>query len=475
MGAGIFSAGLGKKDYESPILFASIDSIYKRSGDFEPFDFIFVDEAHRIPFSGEGKYRTFLSGCRRFNSDLRIVGWTATPFRMAGGQLCHKDHILTHLVYEAHITDLINDGYLSKLRSKVGIAVPDTKDVKRYSNGDYITKSLAEATNQESLVYDAVSEAVRIIHGERRRSIVFYCVDIDHCTKVSRALNSFGIYAPTITSKTHHLDRDKILRDFSSGIIPAICNVNVLTEGFDAPGIDCIVLLRPTLSAGLFSQMVGRGLRICGGKADCLVLDFANCIDEHGPIDLLGGEVTVLAVCQECRETFSRALKSCPHCGWILPKQERDKIEEVERNKRMHGKTASTKSILSNEPEILKVDSIYVSRHKKPGSPDSVRVQFRSGLRMLRHWITLDHPGPAGVLAQQWWRRFISVPRGHITTVSEALSDLFVSEKLLDAIKTITVVRKGKWFEVVDYNKPTQEDIIEYNSPGALAKDELIQ
>ena len=97
-GSGIFSAGLGRRDYESPIIFASIDSIYKKSGEFEPFDFIFVDEAHRIPFHGEGKYRTFLAGCRRFNPKLRIVGWTATPWRMAGGQLCHKDHILNNLV-----------------------------------------------------------------------------------------------------------------------------------------------------------------------------------------------------------------------------------------------------------------------------------------------------------------------------------------------------------------------------------------
>lgn len=453
-GAGIFSAGLHRRDYDSNILFASIDSIFRKSGEFAPFDFIFVDEAHRIPFSGEGKYRTFLAGCRRFSPELRVVGWTATPWRMAGGVLCHPDHILTNLVYESKITDLIAQGYLCNLRSKVGEAHADLTNVRRISGGDYVTKSLAEATNLDAVVYSAVAEAVRIIQQENRRSVVFYCVDVRHCEKVSLALRGLGIYAPYLTAKTKPYERDKMIHDFREGRINAVCNVNVLTEGFDVPHIDCIVLLRPTLSAGLFSQMVGRGLRVDPSKADCLVLDFAGCIDEHGPIDLLGGAKVVLAICQKCREAFSRALKVCPHCGWEIPKQEMKRLEETEKERRMHGSKASTRNILSNAPETLKVDAIYVSRHQKPGSPDSVRIQFRCGLRMFRHWICLDHPGPAGALAQQWWRRFVPVSRGSRVTVNEVLVDLFVSETLLTAIKTITVRKAGKFFEVVSYNQP---------------------
>lgn len=453
---GIFSAGLGKKDYESNILFASIDSIYKKSGDFAPFDFIFVDEAHRIPFSGEGKYHTFLHGCRRFNAKLVIVGFTATPWRMAGGQLCHPNHILTNLVYEAKLTELIDQGYLCKLRSKVGESNVDLSEVKRYPGGDYVVNSLSKACNKDMLVHAAVQEAVKIIIAEKRKAIIFYCVDIEHAKKVSCELSVYGIYAPYLTGKTKQYDRDRIINDFKNQKLHAICNVNVLTEGFDAPHIDCIVLLRPTLSAGLFSQMVGRGLRTSDGKSDCLVLDFASCIDEHGPVDLLGGAKTVMAVCQQCRESFSRALKYCPTCNWEVPKNEIKRLENLEKEKRMHGTKASKKSILSNEPETLKVDTIYVSRHVKPGSPDSVRLQFRCGLRMFRHWVCLSHPGHAGVLAQQWIRRFIPIPRGHVVTVDEALSDMFLSQTLLDAIKTITVRKKGKYHEVIDCNKEIQ-------------------
>ena len=454
---GIFSAGLGRRDYDSSILFASIDSIYKKAGEFAPFDFLFVDEAHRIPPAGEGKYRTFINGCRKFNPNLRVVGWTATPFRMGCGDICHKDHILNEICYEAKITDLIGDGYLCNLRSKVGVAHADLSEVRANSGGDYIVKSLAEATNRDEVVEAAVSEAVRIIEADDRRAIVFFCVDIEHCQKVSNALRRYGIHAPYLTSKTRTDDRDRMIRDFRDGRIRAVCNVNVLTEGFDAPHIDCVVLLRPTLSAGLFSQMVGRGLRLHASKSYCLVLDFAGCIEEHGPIDLLGGQKVVMAVCGQCRESFSRAVKVCPACGWEIPKQEIDRLESAERERRMHGDKASSKSILSHQPETLKVDTVFVSRHVKEGSPDSLKVQYRCGLSMFREWVCLNHGGPAGQKAQAWWQKRFGKNQRHRVTVDTALGDMFLSQSLLEWTKTVTVRKTGKFFEIVAYNQPLPE------------------
>lgn len=449
---GIFSAGLGKKDYDSPLLFASIDSIYNKSGEFPPFDFLFVDEAHRIPPNGEGKYRTFIQGCQRFNQHLRVIGWTATPFRMGCGSICHKDHILNEVCYEAKITDLIGQGYLSKLRSKVGETQPDLADVKRNSGGDYINNSLATATNKDDVVSAAVAEAVRIMRAEGRLAAVFFCVNVEHCKKVSAGLAKLGVHAPYLTGKTKRDDRDKLVRDFKARKIHAVCCVNVLTEGFDAPHVDCIVLLRPTLSAGLFSQMVGRGLRLSPGKPDCLVLDFANCIDEHGPIDLLGsGQKVVMATCGECRESFSRAARKCPACGWEIPKQEVERLEQAEKERRMHGDKASGRSILSNEPETHRVDAVFVARHCKPGSPDSLKVQYRCGLSVFREWVCLDHDGFAGRKARKWWETRFG--RGPAVSVNDALGDMFLGQKLLEWTKTITVQRNGKYFEVVRYNE----------------------
>ena len=452
---GIFAAGLGRRDYNSPILFASIDSIFRKSGEFPPFDFLFIDEAHRIPPSGEGKYRTFIAGCRKFNRVLRVIGLTATAFRIGCGNICHRDHILNKICYEAKITELINDGYLCKLRSKVGKHQPALTEVRRNSGGDYVVASLSEATNRRTLISAAVKEAVGIIRSENRKSIVFFCVDVEHCKKVSIELRKHGIYAPYLIGKTRDRDRDKLIRDFKSGRIQAICNVNVLTEGFDAPHIDCIVLLRPTLSPGLFSQMVGRGLRVSPNKTDCLTLDFANCIDEHGPIDLLGdGQHVVMATCSQCRESFSRATRVCPQCGWKIPKREVERLEIVERERRMHGDRASGKSILSDEPQTMRVDMVFVSRHVKPGSPDSLRVQYRCGIGMYREWICLDHEGAAGVIAGKWWRQRLG---GERATVNDALSNMFLSQQILEYTKTITVKIVGKHYDIMAYNQPVGE------------------
>lgn len=447
---GIFSAAFKCRNYDSSILFASIDSIYKRSGDFVPWDVIMVDEAHRIPFSGEGKYRQFISESRRFNSKLRVIGLTATPFRMAGGQICHKDHILNEVCYEAKLSDLIHEGYLCKLRSKVGKAQPELRDARRQSGGDYILKSLAEITNREKIIHSAIAEAVRIIKVENRHSVVFFCVDIEHCIRVSHELYKHGINAPFVTSKTNSSERNRVANNFRTGYLRAICNVNVYTEGFNAPNIDCIVLLRPTLSPGLFSQMVGRGLRTSRGKHDCLILDFAGCIEEHGPVDLLGNTVVVEATCSNCRELFNRAIRKCPACGWEIPKQEIERLDAVEKERRLHGDKASEKSILSSKPETYEVDEILINRHQKQGSPDSLRIQYRCGIIVFREWICLDHDGFAGKKAREW----LGKRKIDCMNVNEACEDMFFPQKLSEWTKTITVIKKGKYFEIIGYNNP---------------------
>ncbi len=449
---GIFSNGLRRKDCNFNITFASIDSIYKKSGEFKPFDFIFVDEAHRIPPSGEGKYRTFITGCKRFNQDLRIIGWTATPYRMNCGNICHKDHILNEICYEAKISDLLQQGFLCNLRSKVSTQNLDLTEVRRFSGGDYIIKSLAKETNKDKIIYKAISEAVKYIKQEERKSIIFYCVDVEHCVKVSAELRKYGIAAPFVTAKTSQYDRDNIANAFRQRRLSALCNVNVYTEGFDVPHVDCIVLLRPTLSPGLFYQMVGRGMRLDKTKSFCLVLDFANCIDEHGPIDCLNdNKGTVTAVCKQCRESFSRAIRQCPVCGWEVPKQELERLEQKERERRLHGDKISKRNILSCEPETLKVDSVYVSRHCKEGSQDSVCIQYRCGLRMFREWICLDHDGQAGLISQDWWRRRFR-SNGTIT-VNQALESLLTSQTILEFTKTITVIKDKKYWKVIGYNQ----------------------
>ena len=441
---GIYAAGLKRRDTKPDLLFASIDSIYKKAFDLDPFDLIIVDEAHRIPPSGDGKYRRFIADCKIANPKSRVVGMTATPYRMGGGDVCHRDHILNEICYEIGVAELIEKKFLCPLRSKVGDAAPDLANVKK-RGGEYVTNSLSSVTDVPELVRDTIAEAVPMLAD--RKAIIFFCVDIPHCQHVSEELAKHGIEAPCVTGKTPAAERDKITERFVSGEIRAVCNVNVLTEGFDATRTDAIVLLRPTQSKGLYYQMVGRGLRLDDRKDDCLVLDFAECIHSHGPIDHLGGDGVRLTKCPECKEMFSRATRQCPACGWKIPKKQIEREEAEEAQRKMHNTVASRQNIISNgEPEELRVDAVKVHRHVKPGKPDSLRVTYRCGLRTFSEWVCLDHHGPAGSIAHGWWKRRFA---GKTPTVDTALQDIFLETSLSAITTSIKVKKKGKYHEIV--------------------------
>lgn len=453
---GIYSAGLGRRDHDAQMMFASIDSIYKKAGEFAPFDFLFVDEAHRIPPAGQGKYRQFIAESTRMNPSLRVVGWTATPYRMGCGAICHKDYILNEVCYEAYITDLIRDGYLCDLRTKVGKIKPRLSDVKRNSGGDYVVKSLSEAVNKGDLVSSTVSNALAYMAESGRKSAIFFCVDVEHCHRVSKELSKYGIEAPAVTGKTKKRERDRIITNFKEKRLKCVCCVNVLTEGFDAPHIDTIVLLRPTLSPGLFAQMVGRGLRTDSSKEYCLVLDFACCIEEHGPLDLLGtGDSIPLHVCAECDESFPRPLKACPNCGWMIPPKEIERLEKAEEiERRMHEAQASKKAILSGEPVVYKVSAVTAGVHNKPGSPASIKVRYRCGVEWFNEWICLNHENYARRKACDWWRERFGP--GDVPRVADAINNMFFSQRLVERVMewtdTITVKREGRHNTIIGYN-----------------------
>lgn len=466
---GVYAASLRRRDTDHSVIYASIDSVWSRWGEFPPFDVVLVDEAHRIPARGEGKYRSFVAGCASLNKRLRLVGFTATAFRLGLGPICHKDHLLHEVCYEANVANLIRDGYLCPLRSKVGTSLPDLESVERNGKGDFKGASLAAAVDVPEVVQGAVREAMAVIQAENRRSVVFFAVDVKHAKDVSLELRRYGLDAPVVTAKTKAAERDRIVERFKQGRYRALVNVNVYTEGFNAKRVDCVVLLRPTLSAGLYAQMVGRGLRLHPDKADCLVLDYARCIETHGPIDCLeAGEVRVI-VCgsvagapegspQGCGDTFSRALGACPHCAWAIPPQEVERAAAEASEKKMHEEKAAQREILGREPEELRVDDVTVHRHRKDGSPDSLRVQYRCGLTTVREWICLDHPGYAGRKARGWWAKRFGTGEAHVVTVDSAIENIFLAASLKKLTEAITVVRQGRHYEILSY-KLNVEDL----------------
>jgi DNA repair protein RadD len=455
---GIYSAGLNRRDTDNAIIYASIDSVYNKAGEFPPFDVIIIDEAHRIPLRGEGKYRNFLRECKRWNERLVIVGLTATPFRMEG-PICHVDHILQEMVYEAHVSDLIADGYLCKLRSKLTECQPDLTNVRK-SRGDYVVSSLSETMDNDATVRDAVRELVKHCDHFGRKAVVVFCIDVEHCKHISMELRRYGMEAPYVTAKTPARERDRIVEDFKAGKYRFLLNVNVYTEGFNAKRVDCVALLRPTLSKALYVQMVGRGLRLFPGKDYCMVLDFAHCIEEHGPIDAPDDREVRLKDCEECGDVFSALTGQCPNCGWKIPPGEKRQIEEEsERERRLHEVQASNREILAT-PEWVDVDDVTVHLHRKEGSPDSLRLQYRSGVQVVSEWVCLDHPGFAGTKARQWWT---TRALGPVPTVADAVGDMFLGQRIAERTKRILIAKSGKYWRIYDYelkfnNQQNQHD-----------------
>ena len=151
---GVYSAGLDRRDTKEPVIVAGIQSIYNKIDLFEPFDLVMVDEVHMVPPDGEGRYQTFLNAAKAKNPNVRMVGWTATPFRTQGGLICRPENLFNEVCYEANVKDLIDAGWLSKITAKAGIANADL-DHLHIRAGEFVAEDVEKAMGEDRLVATA--------------------------------------------------------------------------------------------------------------------------------------------------------------------------------------------------------------------------------------------------------------------------------------------------------------------------------
>lgn len=442
--AGIYSAGLGRRDLGARLLFAGIQSIHKRAYDVQQCDLVLIDEAHLIPRASDTMYRRFLETLTRINPHLKIIGFTATPYRLDSGLLHQgEDALFTDIAFEVSVRELIDDGYLCPLVSKAANTRLDVSGVGS-RGGEFIASQLQAAVDHDGITQAAIDEI--IAHGQDRRSWLAFCAGVEHAEHVAQAIRDRGFSCATIFGDTPKDERDRIIAAFKRGEIRALASMGVLTTGFNAPAVDLIAMLRPTKSAGLYVQMAGRGTRLAPGKDNCLVLDFAGNVARHGPIDAIkpkepgkgDGEAPV-KVCPDCDSILATAVRQCPDCGHLFPPPE-IRIEA----------TASTLEILSSgKPQWVAVSDVSYGLHDKPGKPPSLRVDYRCGLVRHREWVCLEHSGYAREKAVQWWQRRapgLPVP----ATVEQAL----VHSSQLRVPAEIAVRPSGRFTEVVGARFP---------------------
>lgn len=449
---GVYSAGLGRRETQQACVIAGIQSIAANVESFGAFDIILVDECHRIPPEGEGRYGTVLEAFQERNPKTRLIGLTATPYRTGSGSIIGSGHILHEVSYTADVGKLIEEGYLSKISSKAAEAAADMRGV-RIQNGDFVAAEMEERF--ASTVGQAVLECIHL--AEDRKKVLIFAAGVSHAEQITHLLRDAGQTVGLITGDISDKERSDTLWAFRSGALRWLVNVNVLTEGFDASDIDMIGLLRATVSPGLYYQMVGRGLRINEAKEDCRIVDFGENVMRHGPIDAIrvrqrqpGQEVAdeVVKVCPKCREYVPIALANCTHCDYEFPKPER---EETER----HEAKAKAAAILTSQikDEVFVVDVVDYKVHKKyraePGTPRTMRVTYMTdkGIPLASEWVCVEHSGFPRIKAEQWWAKRCKYPMPK--TVEDAVS-ICQQGGIAEPYK-ITLRTSGQYPEIVKY------------------------
>lgn len=463
---GIYSAGLKSRDTTEQVIVAGIQSVYNKACELDAFDLVVVDEAHAISGEGDGMYRTFLADMKVINPHVRVIGLTATPFRLKGGLICKPENILNEICYEAGLKEMIQQGYLSPLISRAGRAEANLANL-HIRGGEFISDEVAAAMDNDALVTSACREIVELTRD--RKSVLIFTASVDHCKHVAEKIQAFsGKECAIVTGDTSPAERAEIIARFKGEFIPAdlfgtpkpplkfLANVNVLTCGFDAPNTDCVVMLRPTNSPGLLIQCAGRGTRLSPetGKSSCLFLDYGGNILRHGPLDMIkvkepgsgkGGDAPAKK-CPQCLALIHAGYTACPECGYVFPpKESNDKMTQ----------TASSAGVISGQVDYTdyEVLDVYYCVHEKrgadPDAPKTMRVDYQVGFNEFKsEWVCPEHTGYARGKFEKWWHERAALGCPMPRSAREAVS--LANEGLLAAPESITVKTiAGERFERV--------------------------
>jgi DNA repair protein RadD len=329
---GIVSASLGKRQFGEPITYAGIGSVAKKALKIGHIDLCLIDEVHMCSTNDEGMYRNLIKDLLQINANMRIVGFSASPYRLGHGMINEgKNVIFKDILEPVSIEELVYHKHLVPLRSKLTDHKLDSKGLHK-RGGEFIAAEMEAAYNtSEHNLALALEVADR---AKDRDHWLVFCSGRDHAESLAKCFNQIGVPADFLVTPIAKSERERKLANFESGKIRVLCNVGILTTGYDFPALDCIVFARSTMSPGLYLQMAVRGMRPCHeiNKEDCLVLDFAGVVAQHGPITAIqakspsqksdnSGEAPV-KVCDNCNELVAISQRECPSCGYNFPPPE---------------------------------------------------------------------------------------------------------------------------------------------------------
>lgn len=472
--AGIYSAGVGRRDYKDNILFVGIQSAYGCAEIFGRIDVLFIDEAHLVSPKDAGMYATLIEKLRAINPKLKVVGLTATGWRTDNGPLVGGG-IFTDVAIDmttmAAWNWFIDQGYLAPLYSKRTKFELSAEGVGMVGN-EYNMAQLQDKVDKEQLSRAAIEE---MLHwGGDRNCWMIFAAGVNHCEHVADLLNEYGVPAVAIHSKSKN--PEKLTDAFAAGEYRAAVSMNKLTTGVDVPNIDLIGCMRHTMSSSLWVQMLGRGTRplyapghdlstkegrlasmAASDKArGCLVLDFARNTENLGPVNNPiipmkrkgkkgGGGGAPVRACPVCLEYNPAGVRFCQVCHYEFPM----KVH-------MDG-TASNLDVMVRDVPAPQVDELVVERvtyhvHHKLNKPDSLKVSyFTTNYRMFNEYICFEHGGGATRRAVNWWAERAQPQPGQPVRMPVSTNEAHALVDCLRIPKKIRVWVNKKTPEIMSY------------------------
>lgn len=313
--AGIYSAGLNRKESNQKVIFGSIQSIARASEDFfESFSLLVIDECHRVSVDGETQYFQVISKLQKLNPELCILGLTATPYRLGLGWIyqfnTHKKMLQTSAerffkkcIFDLSIRFMIKNNFLTApIKIDSPVACYDFSSLK-LNGSSFVTAQVEALLKDQKRITPLIIKNIIEMSAERK-GVMIFTSSVNHAIEIMKCLPPY--VSALVVGDTDGEERDEIIEAFKQQKLKYLVNVSVLTTGFDAPHVDVIAILRPTESVSLYQQIIGRGLRLSPGKTDCLILDYTG--QGH---DLFSPEI------DENKPTSESVMVEvdCPSCG----------------------------------------------------------------------------------------------------------------------------------------------------------------
>ncbi len=291
--AGIYSAGLNQKETHYTVTFASIQSISRNLQALDSvYTLLVIDECHRLSDDEDSQYVKTIAHLQKHNPNLKVLGLTATPYRMGLGwiyQYHYRGFVrsdtsrpFTRCIYELPLRYMIKKGYLTPPEIiDAAVSQYDFSAITPNAFGQLPEKPVNALLSRCKRVTQAIIQQVETL-AANRQGVMIFAATVLHAHEVASYLPSKE--TALITGETTQPIRDQAIQEFKQKRLKYLVNVSVLTTGFDAPHVDFIALLRPTQSVSLYQQIIGRGLRLSQGKTDCLIIDYAgNNFNLHHP------------------------------------------------------------------------------------------------------------------------------------------------------------------------------------------------